>query len=151
MSYKIAFASSDGKMVNQKFHNADRFVIYEVFDEKNWKFLDTRKFSDKLSEQNILVESNLAKTSCVKLDALKKIPQCGSGLGCSSFFSPKVSLVEDCRGLVCSKIGLKAQKEFLRRDISVFEIDIDIPTALAKLSGYFSHIDSHENFMKKKV
>ncbi len=151
MAYKIAFASTDGKTVDQKFHNANRFVIYEISDEQNWKQVDIRNFSEELSEEKFAAESKMAGTSCVKLNALKEIFQCGNGQGCSSFFSPKVSLVEDCRGFVCAKIGLKAQKELLKKNISPFEIEIDIPTALVKLSGYFKHIDNHENFMKQKI
>lgn len=151
MSYKIAFASTDGKTVNQKFHDANQFVIYEIFDEKSWKLSCTRKFSEKLPEQTPLTESKMTRTSCGRLKALNEISQCGGGLGCSSFFLPKVSLVEDCRGFVCTKIGLKAQKELLKKNISAFEIEIDIPTALAKLAGYFKHIDNHENFKKQKI
>lgn len=39
MSYKIAVASSDGKVVNQHFGKATKFLIFEV-EEDNFKFLE---------------------------------------------------------------------------------------------------------------
>lgn len=41
MSYKIAFASSDGKVVNQHFGRAKQFLIIEV-DDKDYKYVETR-------------------------------------------------------------------------------------------------------------
>ena len=42
MAYKIAFASSDGENINQKFHDSHNFIIYEVSDTLKWKQLEIR-------------------------------------------------------------------------------------------------------------
>lgn len=41
MSYKIAFASSDGKVVNQHFGRTKQFLIVEI-DGKDYKYVETR-------------------------------------------------------------------------------------------------------------
>jgi predicted Fe-Mo cluster-binding NifX family protein len=41
MSYKIAFASSDGKVVNQHFGRTRQFLIVEI-DGKDYKYVETR-------------------------------------------------------------------------------------------------------------
>lgn len=41
MSYKVAFASSDGKVVNQHFGRAKHFLIVEV-EDKDYKYIETR-------------------------------------------------------------------------------------------------------------
>lgn len=41
MSYRIAFASSDGKVVNQHFGRVKQFLIVEV-DDKDYKYIETR-------------------------------------------------------------------------------------------------------------
>lgn len=94
MSYKIAFASTDGKTVNQKFHDANQFVIYEIFDEKSWKLSCTRKFSEKLPEQTPLTESKMTRTSCGRLKALNEISQCGADLDAHRSFHQKFRLLK---------------------------------------------------------
>ena len=41
MAYKIAFASSDGKVVNQHFGRTKQFLIVEI-DGKDYKYIETR-------------------------------------------------------------------------------------------------------------
>ena len=43
MSFKVAVASSDGKYVNQHFGMAQQFLIFEIDDEGNYKFLEPQK------------------------------------------------------------------------------------------------------------
>ena len=42
MSYKIAFASSDGKLVNQQFGSAKKFLIFRIKNDCA-EFLELRK------------------------------------------------------------------------------------------------------------
>lgn len=41
MAYKVAFASSDGKVVNQHFGRTRQFLIVEI-DNKDYKYVETR-------------------------------------------------------------------------------------------------------------
>ena len=34
MSYKVAVASNDGKFVNEHFGRAEKFMIYEIYDDE---------------------------------------------------------------------------------------------------------------------
>ena len=138
MAYKIAFASSDGENINQKFHDSHNFIIYEVSDTLKWKQLEIRNCK----------ESNEKKEAYEK----KKTQTCGDGLGCGCgvFNSAKIPLIEDCRSLVCTQIGLKAQKELIKRDITPIEVSLDIKTALNKLVLYFHRVDNHEHLFELK-
>ena len=43
MAYKVAVTSSDGKFINQHFGRAQQFLIFEIDDEGDYKFLELRK------------------------------------------------------------------------------------------------------------
>ncbi|HEY0196184.1 MAG TPA: NifB/NifX family molybdenum-iron cluster-binding protein [Methanobacterium sp.] len=43
MSFKVAVASNDGKYVNQHFGKAQKFLIFEIDDGGEYKFLELRE------------------------------------------------------------------------------------------------------------
>lgn len=43
MSFKVAVASSDGKYINQHFGWAQQFLIFEIDDNGEYKFLEPQK------------------------------------------------------------------------------------------------------------
>ena len=43
VSYKVAVASSDGKYVNQHFGMTKQFLIFEISDQGDYKFLELRE------------------------------------------------------------------------------------------------------------
>lgn len=141
MAYKIAVGSSDGIHVDLKFGEVTRFLIYEVTDEA------------RLSEERIVrsaTETQGAKNPCSTSDCNGESCS-GNGSGCngSSDVIPKVSLISDCRCVVCKKIGFQAQKQFEKKAISVFDVECKIDEALEKIIFYYGKIDKHESFRKQ--
>lgn len=129
LSYKIAVGSSDGIHVDLKFGEVTKFLIYEVTDEI--KLCEERDVGDE--------EERLKCEGCS-----------GNGGGCqgSSDVISKVSLIADCRCVVCKKIGFQAQKQFEKKAISVFDVECEIKEALDKITYYYSKIDKHEPYRK---
>ena len=63
----------------------------------------------------------------------------------------KVSLIEDCRAVVCKKIGFQAQKQFEKKAISVFDVEVSVEEALDKISTYFYKIDSRQSLRASRA
>ncbi len=94
-SLKIAIASSDGKVINQHFGKARRFIIIES-DGEGIKVLEVRKNS----------------------------PACGSleyGGHEDDVLGKSVSLISDCEAVLCSRIGGGAYEELFSRGIEPVE------------------------------
>ena len=148
MSYKIAVGSSDGKNVDLKFGEVNNFSIYEV-DELNFKFLENREV--KVSDDSFAVHGP-ENQGC---DSKECGPSsgCGSssggcggnGKGCNgaSDVLEKISVIDDCRCVLCKKIGFQAQKQFEKKAIVVFDIEVDIDSAISKIAEYFYKVDNH--------
>jgi len=95
MKLKLAVASSDGKVINQHFGKASRFLIIETDGEKI-KVLELR-------------ENN---------------PACGSleyGGHEDNALERSIALINDCYAVLCSRIGGGAAEELLRRGIEPVE------------------------------
>lgn len=69
----------------------------------------------------------------------------GRGHGCSgpADVSGRVAIIEDCRCVLCKKIGFQAQKQFEKKAISVFDVECEIKEALDKIISYYDKIDHH--------
>ena len=152
MSYKIAIGSSDGINVDLKFGEIKEFLIYEV--DENTKFLEKRAVYDELPENTLSFTEGICSTgdkdctsSCVSEGG-----GCGDGNGCSGPKDAvvKISVISDCRCVVCKKIGFQAQKQFEKKAISVFDVECSISEALEKITYYYGKIDRHETFRKEK-
>lgn len=76
MSYKVAFASSDGKVVNQHFGRTKQFLIVEIYD-KGYKYVETR----------------MNEPSCQEFEHTE------DGL------SKSIELISDCKAVFISRIG----------------------------------------------
>ena len=140
MSYKIAIGSSDGIHIDLKFGEVEKFLIYEVEDEIS---LVEERVVETSSPENAGALENSAK----KCD---RESGCGSScggqnLGCggSEAVVSKVSLIEDCRCVVCKKIGFQAVKQFEKKAISVFDVECPVSEALEKITSYYKKIDKH--------
>jgi predicted Fe-Mo cluster-binding NifX family protein len=125
MSYKIAIASSDEINIDESFGAAERFIIYEV-DKDHYEKVEERKIEGFKKKCN----SNGCGTQ--------------SGCGGNSQHSEKVQLIEDCRCIVCKKIGFPVQKQLERKAISAFDVSCTIEEALQKISLYFKRVDGHQ-------
>ena len=89
-----------------------------------------RKKNTYVEERNILLDNRC----------------CGNGNGCGSqSIIPGVMLIEDCRCVVCKKIGFQAQKQFEKKAITVFDVDTSIDDALTKITAYYAKIDRRKH------
>ena len=144
MSYKIAVATSDEINVDETFGQARRFIIYEA-EGKNYKKL----------EERIAEEDNTEAADCdVNSGCSTDTAGCGSGdgygsgVGCGSGGGAnhaKLSLVLDCRALVCKKIGFSVQKQLEKKAISSFDVACPIDEALDKITFYYNRMDNHQS------
>lgn len=138
MSYKIAIGSSDGINVDLKFGQVSKFLIYEVDEEI--KLLEERIVTDEKTDSLEITSSQCGdKNGCG-----------GAGTGCGGpeEVMSRVSIISDCRSVVCKKIGFQAQKQFEKKAISVFDVECSVAEALEKISIYYKKIDNHESFRK---
>ena len=90
--YKIAFASSDGKMVNQHFGRTKKFLIFRISDNSA-EFIELR-------------ENN---------------PACNGFEHTDEVLYKSVELVSDCKEIYVSRIGYGALKALQDKKIKVYE------------------------------
>ena len=116
MSYKIAVASNDGKVVNQHFGRATKFLIFEV-EKDNFRYielLDTQAFCNHGEhEENKLMSA--------------------------------VEALEGIRAVLVSQIGNGAAVALKTKGIDVFDVHDIIEDALKKLIKYYLNIDKSSN------
>jgi len=101
---RIAVASSDGKMVDQHFGKATRFLILDVND------------------------------GAIELvEVRKNEPACGSpeyGGHDDNTLARAAALIADCEAVLCSRIGIGAQEELRSQGIEPLEIGDFIEAAV---------------------
>ena len=144
MAYYIAFGSSNGLNVDLKFGETDHFYIYEV-EGLNVSFSEIRHVP---SSENALPSDTSASCGTAGSGCGGSGNGCGgNGHGCGGGEAVlgKVSLIEDCRAVVCKKIGFQAQKQFEKKAISVFDVEVSVEEALDKISSYFYKIDNRQS------
>ncbi|MCZ7399966.1 MAG: hypothetical protein O8C62_09900 [Candidatus Methanoperedens sp.] len=102
---KVAVVSSDGKVINQHFGKASRFLIFEV-DNGKIRFIEER--ANK--------------------------PVCGSAENGHSdnALGSAISLIMDCKAVLCARIGGGAEEELIKSGISPVEAPYLIDEALIK-------------------
>lgn len=112
MSYKIAVASGDGKVINQHFGRATRFLIFEVTggEYRLEKLLDTKPF-------------------------------CESGEHDEGKLTSSAEALSGCRAVLVSQIGKGAEQMLNKNGIEAYAIGDLIENALVKLISYYSKID----------
>ncbi|MCC8123093.1 MAG: dinitrogenase iron-molybdenum cofactor biosynthesis protein [Oscillospiraceae bacterium] len=108
MAFRIAIASTDGKVVNQHFGRAERFYIVEVNDETGWHFIETRKTQ----------------------------PVCNTRSHDDNQLRLTADLLADCDYVLVSQIGKGAEFALHRKDITAFSIALPIDRAVEKLVAY---------------
>ena len=123
MAYKIAIGSSDKIHVDLKFGEVSKFLIYEVDSDI------------KLIEERIVEEGCAEKKSCSE-----GCSGHGGGCGGSEEVISRVSLIDDCRCVVCKKIGFQAVKQFEKKAISVFDVECLVEEALKKITDYYKRV-----------
>jgi predicted Fe-Mo cluster-binding NifX family protein len=131
MSYKIAVASTDGINIDLAFGAANEFLIYEV-DQGNYIVSEIREWD---VDRTIDV---LRKAVEQKIE----VKACGCGDGIDN---PKVELIEDCRCLLCSKIGPPAKRQLENKNVSVFDVEAKITDALEKVISYYTTLTDRKS------
>lgn len=106
---RVAVVSSDGKVVNQHFGKASRFLIFEVADGKI-QFIEERK----------------------------NTPLCGSAENghANDALSRTISLISDCQAVLCARIGGVAEEELRRNKIRPVEAPYFIHEALKNIISH---------------
>lgn len=92
MSIRVAFASSDGLVINQHFGHADRFYVAEIGDGA-WRFVETR------SVERVCRDFEHSEG---RLDAVLRV-------------------LSDCRAVFVNRIGYGASAYLIGKGIRVFE------------------------------
>ncbi|MBO4457818.1 MAG: hypothetical protein J5802_08870 [Butyrivibrio sp.] len=168
MSYLIAVATSDAKVVDLGFGAAKGFHIYEV-EGTEYKEKEYREFAEEIADEGVNAQSSASSVEseaqpggctgggngCGGSQAGCGGNGSGAGESCGGSGSghggcggsdgafKKVELIADCRSLVCRKIGFQAQKQLEKRAIAGFDVDCSVDEALSKITAYFDKIDNH--------
>lgn len=145
MAYRIAIASADGIHVDTHFGNSDSFTIVEVDDDGSYIFNEKR-----LVNEGVVEKSGETQKACIDQQNCKKSGGgCGGGHSDSTIES-RVSLISDCRCLLCDRIGPGAERQLEKKAITTFQISIKIEDALQKIIDYYVKIDNHISLRKIK-
>lgn len=104
MAYKIAFASSDGKVVNQHFGRARQFLIVEI-ENKEYKYVETR-----INE-----------------------PACQDFQHTEDAMNNTIELISDCKAVFVARIGQGALAQVEARGIKGIEAPYFIEDILKKV------------------
>lgn len=91
---RVAIVSSDGKVINQHFGKASRFLVFEV-DNGKIQFIEERK----------------------------NIPLCGSAEDghADDALSRTIALISDCAAVFCARIGSRVEEELINNEIRPVE------------------------------
>ena len=146
MSYKIAVSSSDGIHIDQSFGGTETFYVYEI--EGIEHHLVAMRVMELIKENKEKGSSD--RNQCGRLDNQcngKMSRGCGTDGGCGNteVSIPKVQLVEDCRCVVCKKIGFQVQKQLEKLAITSFDVECTIEEALSKIINYLYKVDGHQS------
>ncbi len=106
---KVAVASQDGRIINQHFGHAERFLIYEA-DGGRINFVEERKVEKYCSGD----EEHLYDRDRFKM-----------------FFDA----IKDCSILLVSRIGTRPEREFEKRGIKVFMVYDRIEEGIKTVMG----------------
>ncbi|MCX7923549.1 MAG: dinitrogenase iron-molybdenum cofactor biosynthesis protein [Clostridia bacterium] len=107
MSFRIAVASSDGKVINQHFGRARQFLIFEIKDD-DYKFVELRP----------------------------NTPACDSGEHHEDAMRNTVEALSDCGVVLVSQIGAGAVEALRGKGIQSFAVSDFIDKALVKIKNY---------------
>ncbi len=107
-SYKIAVVSSDGIVVNQHFGHADKFLIYEVKNDKNYRFVEIRTVE----------------------------PVCNFGNHDDKHLTENLLKIQDCKYLLVSRIGAGASMRAEQIGITPMELPDMIEESIRKVISF---------------
>jgi Uncharacterized conserved protein len=108
MTSKVAVASSDGKVINQHFGRSRHFLIFEIDDQGEYRFLESRSND----------------------------PPCGISEHFEDDMQRTVDLLSDCSIVLVSRIGPAAKQSLSVKNIFAYAVPDQIDRALMKLADY---------------
>lgn len=105
MKFKIAVASSDGKVINQHFGHCRQFMIFDADSKGQWNFSEIRN----------------------------TVPACSIGEHEASSMADAVNAISDCRMVLVSQIGQGAMEALEVAGIKAYVLPGLIYSALNKV------------------
>ncbi len=102
---KIAVASTDGRLVNLHFGDANRFLIYEINNGEG-KFQEIREKTDLPLDNH------------------------------TDRWVASIDLINDCKAVLCSKIGNEPTIELRKLGIKPIEFDCEVEEAVKECSKH---------------
>lgn len=108
MGFKIAIATTDGKIVNEHFGKAEKFAIVEANMDGSFAFVETRD----------------TRATCT------------GGAHDDGGLERTAELLSDCEYVLVSRIGPGAEDRLARQGVTAFAISLPINEAVAKLAEY---------------
>ena len=105
MIYRVAVASTDGKVVNQHFGRADRFHIFEISDDNTFRHVESR-----------------AVKAC-----------CHNGEHEQDAFRAVLEILYDVQAVIVSKIGAGASGFLEANGLTVYEAPYPIEPLMEKI------------------
>lgn len=150
MAYKIAIATSNGIDVDETFGATQSFTVFEVSDGE-FELLEKRSADKGNGEEAVSSASEDCGvgSGCGSVGESGCTGSGGGKCGGSEGISKKVKLIDDCRAVVCKKIGFQVQKQLERKAISAFDVNCTVKEALEKITFYYKRIDNHESLRKQ--
>lgn len=110
MSYQIAVASTDGKVVNEHFGRCRRYLVFDVDDA----------------------------TETYKFDSFRVVdPACKDGEHQEADFDHVVKTLSDCRVVLISRIGPAAENYLRTKGLVPLEYSGLIEDAITKIIHYY--------------
>lgn len=115
MAYKIAVATSDGKMVDTHFGHANEFTIYTVQDDGSYEETETRS----------------AVNACTGRECGKAQPDPGTDV-----MEQAAQNLHDIAYLLVARIGPHAIRTLGRHGITAFDVVMSVDEAIKKIHIY---------------
>ncbi|MFP3154293.1 dinitrogenase iron-molybdenum cofactor biosynthesis protein [Lachnospiraceae bacterium ZAX-1] len=108
-SWRVAVASTDGKVINEHFGKAKEFLIVDIKADGTYELVERRTTP----------------------------PACNGGEHSEHGMEDSVRSLSDCAAVLVAKIGGGAERALAAQNIVAFEHPALIDDALVKLSKYF--------------
>ncbi len=108
-SWRVAIASTDGKVINEHFGRAKEFYIVDIHSDGSTEIVGKRTVS----------------------------PLCNNGEHDDQTLAASIGSLSDCTAVLVAKIGMSAKRALEINKISVFENADYIENAVLKLTDYF--------------
>ncbi|RJS49439.1 MAG: hypothetical protein CIT03_02790 [Methanobacterium sp.] len=120
ISFKVAICSKNGKMIDEHFGRATKFLIYQIDEDGSYQYIETRDNSppsEKLEEHEKMLYNSM-------------------------------KIISDCKYLLASQIGPAANNKLSLQGIRSFGINMPIENALKRLGSSRSKNKFLENIQK---